>query len=179
MTRPVIIFDYDSQWPVIYEEEKQRILTVGGDKVLCVEHIGSTSVVGLGAKPIIDMMVGVDGLVSSNDLLPMLRIIGYDDVTPEPDDPEWFYCLSKVYRGEKVRLQNFHIHLIMFGSKTWERHILFRDFLRTHPGAARKYDRLKREMAARYSSDREAYTNSKTQFITSIVIQACKDQGRG
>ncbi|MCJ7770744.1 GrpB family protein [Candidatus Bathyarchaeota archaeon] len=57
MAHPVIIVDYDSQWPAIYEEEKQRILTVGGDKVLGIEHIGSTSVLGLGAKPIIDITV--------------------------------------------------------------------------------------------------------------------------
>jgi GrpB-like predicted nucleotidyltransferase (UPF0157 family) len=57
MAHPVIIVDYDSQWPAIYEEEKQRILTVGGAKVLGIEHIGSTSVLGLGAKPIIDITV--------------------------------------------------------------------------------------------------------------------------
>jgi len=175
MPRPVIVVDYDPKWQAIYEEEKECILVLVGDKILGIEHIGSTSVVGLGAKPIIDIMAGVENLVCANELLPLLQSIGYNDVTPEPGDPEWYYCLGKEYIGDKARLQNFHLHLMKFGSETWERHILFRDFLRTHSDVAQKYDELKREMAAKYRFDREGYTNSKTEFIDSVVNQAHKD----
>lgn len=172
MSRPVIIVGYDPQWPTIYEEEKRRILDVVGNKVLCIEHIGSTAVTGLGAKPIIDIMAGVNDLADADELLPLLREIGYEDVTPEPGNPEWYYCLGKVYRGEKARLQNFHLHLMKFGSETWERHMLFRDFLRIHPEVAQKYDSLKRKMAAKHGFDREGYTKAKTEFIDSVVAQA-------
>ena len=164
--------DYDSRWSTIYDGEKLRILSSLGSKVLAIEHIGSTAVAGLSAKPTIDIMVGVTSLTDADALLPLFREIGYEDVTPETGDPEWYYCLGKVYRGEKVSLNNFHLHLMKFKSSTWERHMLFRDFLRTHPEVAQKYDKFKREMAAKYGSDREGYTNSKTTFIASVVDQA-------
>lgn len=124
-------------------------------------------------------MAGVDNLVRANELLPLLRVIGYDDVTPEPGDQEWYYCLSKAYGGDKARVQNFHLHLMKFRSVTWERHIIFRDFLRTHSNVAQKYEQLKRKMAAKYGSDREGYTNSKTEFIKFVVNQARLDQRKG
>jgi GrpB-like predicted nucleotidyltransferase (UPF0157 family) len=121
-------------------------------------------------------MAGVNGLTDANELLPLLLEIGYDDVTPEPGDSEWYYCLGKVYRGENERLENFHLHLIKFRSETWDRHALFRDFLRTHHEVAEKYDRLKREMAMKYGSDREGYTNAKTEFIVSVVANARREK---
>lgn len=168
--------DYDPRWPAIYEEEKRCILNVIGHKVLGIEHIGSTAVIGLGAKPIIDIMAGVNGLTDANELIPLLREIGYEDVTPEPRHPEWYYCLGKVYREENAGLENFHLHLMKFRSETWERHMLFRDFLRTHPKVAQKYDRLKRKMATKYGSDREGYTNAKTKFIASMVAHARREK---
>ena len=172
MPRPVVIVDYDPQWLALYEEERRRILKVVGHKILAIEHIGSTAVPGLGAKPIVDIMVGVRSSADADEYLPLLLDIGYDDVTPQLGNPEWYYCLGKVYRGEKVRLENFHLHLVKFGSEHWERHVLFRDFLQTHPEVAQRYDRLKRELAAKYGSDREGYTNAKTEFIESVVAQA-------
>jgi len=91
------VVDYHPQWPAIYEEKKERILIRADDKVLGIVHIGSTSVAGLGAKSIIDMMAGVENPVSASELLPLLQLIGYNDVTPEPGDQEWYYCLGKVY----------------------------------------------------------------------------------
>ncbi len=120
MSRPVVIVDYDPRWPVIYEEEKLLILSVDGYRILGVEHIGSTAVVGLGAKPIVDIMVGISGLSEADDLLLLLREIGYKDVTRQLDDSEWYYCLGKIIHGEEVWLQNFHLHLIKFRSETWD-----------------------------------------------------------
>lgn len=172
----MIIVDYDPRWPAIFEEEKRRVLNVVGLKVLGIEHVGSTAVMGLGSKPIIDMMAGVHSLTDADQLLPLLREIGYEDVTPESGDPEWYYCLGKIYRGEKVRLENFHLHLMKFGSETWYRHLVFRDFLRSHSDVMQTYDRLKRELAANYGSDREGYTNAKTAFIASVVAHAREEE---
>jgi GrpB-like predicted nucleotidyltransferase (UPF0157 family) len=129
-------------------------------------------VAGLGAKPIIDIIIGVNGLADVDEFLPLLREICCEDVTPEPGQQEWYYRLGRIYWGDKMRLQNFHLHLVKFGSETWKRHIVFRDFLRIHPEVAQKYDSLKREMAARCGFNREGYTNAKTEFIASVVAQA-------
>ena len=172
MSYSVVIGGYDFRWPLVYQEEKLCILDVAGNRILGVEHIGSTAVVGLGAKPIVDIMAGVSGSSVADELLPLLREIGYADVIRQLGHSEWYYCLRKVIQGEETWLQNFHLHLMKFGSATWERHILFRDFLRSHPKAARKYDKLKRMLAAKYGADRESYTNAKTEFIASVVNQA-------
>jgi len=167
-----VIVDYDIRWPDIYEEEKQRIIDVAGYRILGIEHIGSTAVVGLDAKPIIDLMVGVKGASDADEFLPLLRQIGYQQVIRQRGDSEWYYCLGKVIVAEEEQPRNFHLHLMKFGSETWKRHILFRDFLRNHPEVAKKYDKLKRTLAAKYGFDRESYTNAKTEFITSVVTQA-------
>ena len=172
MSCPVVIVDYNPRWSLIYEEEKLRILGVAGSRILDVAHIGSTAVVGLGGKPIVDIMAGVNGSSNADELLSLLREIGYKDVIRQLGHSEWYYCLRKVVYGEEAWLQNFHLHLMKFRSEIWKRHVLFRDFLRNHPEAVQKYDKLKRMLAAKYGVDRESYTNAKTGFIASVVNQA-------
>jgi GrpB-like predicted nucleotidyltransferase (UPF0157 family) len=168
---PVVIVNYDPRWLLVYKEEKRRILGVAGNRILGVEHIGSTSVVGLGAKPIIDIMVGVNDQSDAEALLPLLREIGYKNVTRQSSDSDWYYCLSKGINGQEMWLQNFHLHLMKFRSKTWKRHIIFRDVLRKHPKVAQKYYELKKTLAAKYGGARESYTNAKTEFIASLATQ--------
>jgi len=172
MSQSIVIVDYYFRWPLIYKEEKQRILTVVGHKVIGIEHIDSTAVVNLGAKPIIDIMAGVSSSHVADELLPLLREIGYTDVIQQSGHPEWYHCLKKVIHGKETWLQNFHPHLVKFRSKTWERHLLFRDFLRKHPETVQKYYEIKRMLSTKYGVDRESYTNAKTEFIASVVNQA-------
>jgi hypothetical protein len=94
MSHPVVIVDYDPRWPVLFEEERCRVLGAIGYKVLALEHIGSTAVPGLGAKPIIDMMAGVRSSKDADECVRLLQPLGYDDVTPQPGNPEWFYCVG-------------------------------------------------------------------------------------
>ena len=172
MSQSIAIVEYDFRWPLIYEEEKRLILAIAGHKILCLEHIGSTAVVGLGAKPIVDIMGGVNDFSTADEVLSLLRDIRYTDVIRQPGDSEWYYCLSKVIHGQEAWLQKLHLHLMKFRSETWERHLLFRDFLRNHPETVQKYYELKRMLAAKYGEDRESYTNAKTDFIASVVNQA-------
>jgi len=81
VTHPVNIVEYDPDWPNIFEEEKKNILQTIGEKVLSINHIGSTAVPGLGGKNIVDMVVGLDGAESADEVLPALEQIGYDDMT--------------------------------------------------------------------------------------------------
>lgn len=171
MSLPVIIVEYNPKWPILYEEEKTRILGVIGHKVLVIEHIGSTSVPGLGAKPIIDIMICIRCHTDAHDCIPLLRDIGYTDVTTEEENPDWFYCLGKEAYG-----MGYHLHLMRYMSDFSKKHILFRDFLRTHPDVAQQYYELKKELAIKYRLDRVAYTESKTTFIESVISKNKKVQ---
>jgi len=166
-----VVVPYDPRWPRLYREEKRRILEAVGQKVMVVEHIGSTAVPGLGAKPIVDIMAGVLQSADAGDCLPPLQPLGYDDVTPQPGNPEWYCCLGK-YTHAPEKATPYHLHLVRFMSDHWERHLLFRDFLRTHAEVAQQYYELKKKLAAEHGSDREGYTEAKTSFIESVVLQA-------
>ena len=167
MPRPVTIVDYDPQWPILYKEERRSVLEVAGEKVLEIEHIGSTAVPDLCSKPIVDIMAGVGGEADADECVRLLAAIGYDDVTSEPETQDWYYCLGKGFHSV-----GYHLHLVRHGSEFWERHILFRDYLRAHPETAREYDVLKRGLAMEYGSDRLGYTEAKTSFIDSVVSRA-------
>lgn len=167
MSRPAVIVDYDPQWPVLYEEEKTRILRAIGLQTRVVEHIGSTAVPGLCAKPIIDLMAGVHRLTDANKCLQPLRKIDYRDVTPQPDNPEWYYCL-----GKGPHSIGYHLHLVKFLSEHWRKHLFFRDFLRTHRNVAGEYCRLKKDLWTKYGTDRPGYTAAKTSFIESVLLRA-------
>ncbi len=169
MSRPIMIVEYDPKWPTIFEEERKHILEVAGQIIIQVEHIGSTAVPGLGSKPIVGMMAGVNSPINADECLPLLRLIGYNDVTPEPDNTDWYYCLGK---HDSENTTYIHLHLIRFMSYDWERHLLFRDFLRVHLDVARQYFELKKSLAVKYGVDRVGYTNAKTSFIESVVAAA-------
>jgi GrpB-like predicted nucleotidyltransferase (UPF0157 family)/protein associated with RNAse G/E len=167
---PVVIADYDPLWPAIYAEERDRILGATGDRLLAIEHVGSTAVPGLAAKPIIDIMVGISRLSDSSKCIMPLRSIGYEYVPEyEKEIPERRYF----HRGPRgVPNKHFHLHMVEHTSDFWKRHLLFRDYLRAHPDVAQNYCQLKRELAKRYTSNRDAYTEAKTSFIESVVAQA-------
>jgi len=167
--RPITIVPYNPSWPVFYEREKRRILQVIGECVVDIDHIGSTAVPGLSAKPIIDIMAGLRGPSDAEACLPILGESGYDDVTPEPEEDDWFYCLGRGVHGIGV-----HLHLVKAGSQFQERHILFRDCLRTSQEDARRYQVLKERLAFEYGDMREEYTIAKTEFIESIIEKAKK-----
>ncbi|MEM2940254.1 MAG: GrpB family protein [Thermoproteota archaeon] len=169
MPGPIVIVDYNSQWPLLYEEEKKNILAVIGHKALAIEHIGSTAVPGLGAKPIIDIMVCVNNAPDAEECVPLLRRIGYNDVTPEEGNPDWYYCL-----GKGIHSVGYHLHLMRYGSNFAKKHLIFRDYLRAHPDVAQQYYEIKKIMAAKHRFNRVAYTESKTSFIESVVTKACR-----
>ena len=157
------IVEYDQKWPALYEEQKAIVVAATGIVAKRVEHIGSTAVPGLGAKPIIDLMVGVSGVEDAQRQIEALEGVGY----------EW--------RGEtvpgtlylrKAEPRRFNLHLTQWEGEFWLDHLLFRDFLRTHPEMARQYECLKRELMSQLASDPPAYNAAKTSFIEFIVQQA-------
>jgi GrpB-like predicted nucleotidyltransferase (UPF0157 family) len=167
MSEPVIIVDYDPAWLERYEAERARILSAIAPWVAAIEHIGSTSVPGLGAKPIIDIMVAVRSLDDAMQCVEPLGVLGYQ-YHPEFEDtlPE------RRYFNRGPRDDRYHLHMVELTSGFWERHLLFRDYLRAHPEAAQEYERLKRDLAARHRDDRGAYTDAKAAFVRSIEEKA-------
>ncbi len=163
------IVEYDPRWPELYFQEEARLQKVLKEiPQFHIEHFGSTSVPGLGAKPIIDIMIAVE----SRDFWPILiepiKTLGYNHWEDNPKKDEMFFVKGMPPFGEK---RTHHIHVLDFQGFRWKRERLFRDYLRVHIDEARKYEVLKRKLSVKFSTDREAYTEAKTEFINSIHSQ--------
>ncbi len=137
MRRPIAIVEYDTRWPILYEMEKERILGAIGDVTVAIEHIGSTAVPELGAKPIVDIMVGVLDLAVAPQCIEPLQDLGYEHMFSQPD---WSHFSKPEY----------HVHMHVEGSDAWEENLLLRDYLRAHPDVAHQYQQVKRELAAKH-----------------------------
>jgi putative glutamine amidotransferase len=165
-TRPYAISAYDPAWPTRYDEESSRIRTALGDQVTRLEHVGSTSVPGLGAKPVVDIQVSVRSMVPRSAYADPLVALGYRwIVDPWTDEHEFFSRDEDAGRA-------FHIHVCGQGSEWEQRHIRFRDWLREHPEDAAAYERLKRDLAERHPRDIYTYTDEKSVFIREIEDRA-------
>jgi len=165
MSAPIELSEYNPQWPAIFAAEKAFLEHVAGGW-LCggIEHVGSTSVPGLIAKPVIDIMFGVKSLEESKAAIPVLEKQGYSYAPYKTDVMHWFCKPSEHFRTH-------HLHLIPFESPLWIERIRFRDLLRAHKNLAIEYALLKRQLAARYHNDREAYTDAKWPFIFNALTQ--------
>lgn len=159
MTNPVIVVPYDPEWPRRFEEERIVLAAVFAGSEPVIEHVGSTAVPGLGAKPVVDIMVGLQALVDAVDRIPALEAAGYEYV----DEYETQLPERRYFRKPRRRPRAFHVHCVVTGSEFWTRHLAFRDYLRAHPDAAAAYYELKRDLAARLSKDE--YTPAKSLFI--------------
>lgn len=151
----------------MFEREKQILESVLGDFGR-VEHIGSTSVVGLAAKPIIDIVVGLRDFSLADELVPSVQKLDYKYV-PEYENvmPDRRY-FKRVAAGTSTH----HVHMVEIGGASWERYLLFRDFLRANSDAADEYAELKRNLAAVEWRDKNDYTVAKTIFIKNIEDKA-------
>lgn len=160
---------YAPTWAITYQQERELITTALKQEVADIQHIGSTAVPGLSAKPIVDILIAVNQLAAAEKYSIHLQTIGY----------EYIYYAENIDRlfFRKGTPRTHHVHIVEYGSWTYWRHILFRDYLFAHPETAQQYEQLKREMAIKFKTDRNAYTDSKTEFIRSIVAQALAEQG--
>jgi GrpB-like predicted nucleotidyltransferase (UPF0157 family) len=163
---PVEIVDYDPAWPARFEEERevlQRLLSpwLAGP----IEHIGSTAVPGLAAKPVIDIMAGVETLDGSRDAIAAAATLGYCYFPYQASIRHWMCKPSDAFRTH-------HLHLVPVSSPQWIRPIAFRNSLRAHRDVAQEYEQLKRVLALQFKFDREAYTEAKASFIAIITEKA-------
>ena len=170
MPKPVVIVEYDPAWPRLFEEERGNIERADKERLMRIEHVGSTVVPGLGAKPTIDIMAGLENLDAVARLVGPLRGIGYQ-YHGEQDVPGWHYF------DKGIRPKRFHVHMVPVNGEFWESHLIFRDHLRLHPEVAAEYHALKLRLAREYGSDRMGYNAAKTEFIKSAVQRARSEPG--
>jgi GrpB-like predicted nucleotidyltransferase (UPF0157 family) len=177
----IAIVDYDPRWPMLFEEERVRIAEALGDLAADIQHVGSTSVPGLAAKPIVDIGIALGSLVDAVKCITPLFQLGYE-------------CLGEYGIAERIYFrkrtdnpvvgQSFggisrshQIHMYEVSHSEWEAHILFRDYLRTHPDTAGAYETLKRRLASQFDNVDE-YAIAKTDFVREVLIVCGFDVSR-
>lgn len=168
MTKRVVVVPYDLRWPRLYEEERRRLESVFAGANASIEHVGSTSVPGLAAKPIIDILVGVPSLDSAEQRIGALEDVGYHYVPEyELDLPERRY-----FRRPREHPRTHHLHCVVEGGAFWNRHLAFRDRLRGDARTARAYAALKQDLAETFRTDGPGYTEAKSPFIERVLDDA-------
>ena len=159
----VELVDYDVDWPRRFVAERSFLAEVLAPwSAGPIEHVGSTAIPGMAAKPVIDMMAAVESLDASRPALAALERVGYCYAPYRSDVMHW---LCKPNPAVRTR----HLHLVPFGSVLWHDRILFRDRLGADAALAAEYLALKRELAVRHAMDREAYTDGKGPFIERVL----------
>ena len=157
---PVAVVDYDPCWAESFQRERDRLSEVLGTLAMAIEHVGSTAVPGLAAKPVLDIMVAVERTPLPESTLIALGTLGYQ------------------YRGDsgipgkqyfRTNPRTRHLHVVGFGSEDWVRTLAFRDYLRVHPEVVQEYETLKRELARIHRSNRTRYLEVKASFIQGVL----------
>jgi GrpB-like predicted nucleotidyltransferase (UPF0157 family) len=159
----IFVTEYDPRWPGLFEQERALLAPVLAPWLAGpIEHIGSTAVPGLAAKPVIDIMAAIQTLEGSRDAIDALQSLGYLYAPYHPEAEHWF---CKPHPNHRTH----HLHLVPIQSPVWTACIAFRNRLRASPSIAAEYLALKRKLAASFPNDREAYTSGKTEFVTRIL----------
>ena len=161
---PITLAEYDQQWPWLFEREAERIRTALGDKVLRLEHTGSTSVPGLAAKPIIDITLIVRDSADEPSYVPPLEAAGY---ALRIREPHWLE--HRLLKGPDT---DVNLHVFSEGSVELDRMVGFRDWLRAHPEDRDLYERTKRELATRTWRHVQHYADAKTAVVEEIIARA-------
>lgn len=162
----VVIVPYDASWPSKFEKEKDLLQKALGSWVTGgIHHIGSTAIEGLSAKPIIDILVGVESLEASRPCIEILKQYNYQYFPYKAESEHWFCKPSPEHRTH-------HLHIIATSHPDFKARLAFRDYLRSHVEERNAYEHLKLELAKQYRNDREAYTQAKALFVSEIVKRA-------
>ncbi|WP_026119015.1 GrpB family protein [Nocardiopsis ganjiahuensis] len=160
----VLISEPDPKWPYLFRQEDARIRGALGDRVLALEHVGSTAVPGLAAKPCVDLLLVVADSADEPAYLPALEAAGYTLVISEPD---WFE--HRVLKGPNI---NLNLHVFTEGCSEIDRMRLFRDYLTANTEARERYTAVKRELSERTWERIQDYADAKTGIVTALLAEA-------
>jgi GrpB-like predicted nucleotidyltransferase (UPF0157 family) len=162
---PITVVDYDPHWPALFEALRAEVAKALGDLALAIEHVGSTAVPGLAAKPIIDIDVLLRSASDLSACIERLATLGYEH-RGDLGIPE-----REAFAAPPDR-PTHHLYVCPPESREFRRHVALRNYLRTHPSDASSYAELKRSLASRYRDERSAYADGKREFIESLLRTA-------
>lgn len=161
---PFELAAYDPHWPEMFAAEQDQLAAALGDHALEIEHIGSTAIPGLRAKPVIDILVAVDEFDAITFYRDRLEPLGYHHHAHADEHDRIFF-----WKGVP---RTHHLHIVEYATWEHQRHLIFRDYLRAHPAIARLYATVKGELHAAHTDDRPAYTRGKADFIRAVTTRA-------
>jgi GrpB-like predicted nucleotidyltransferase (UPF0157 family) len=165
MSEPVIIVDYDPNWAHVFSELRDMLATSLGNLPLAIEHVGSTSIPGAAAKPIIDIDVVIRSRSELNQTIQALETIGYRHVGD-------LGIPGREAFEAPPNLPEHHLYVVIYGNSEYTRHLRFRNYLRKHPEMTEQYSALKKSLATIFRYDRDAFTQAKTAFIEEVLQRA-------
>ncbi len=157
----VRLIEYSPLWAGLYREEEEHIMAAIGHLIIDLQHIGSTSIPGIKAKPILDMMAGVAQLEKALLCKAPLEVIGYDYIAQAD--------IANDYVFGKGVARTHYLHVVEYGGAKWTNHLCFRDRLRNDPELAQAYGKLKEELSRKFSDSRAKYHDAKSKFISAVV----------
>jgi GrpB-like predicted nucleotidyltransferase (UPF0157 family) len=160
----VRLLPHDEHWHQSYAEEKALLQNAIGEFILDIQHIGSTSLCGIAAKPILDIAIAIKDKSAGEKCIKPLEDLGYE-YRGENGIVGRFYFV----RGEP---RTHHLHMLLGDGEPWKNHLLFRDYLRGNLDVAKEYDELKRNLAREYPNNRDAYLDGKNEFVEKILKSA-------
>ena len=156
---------HNPEWARLYERERARLSAALGTHVLDLQHVGSTAIPGIVAKPILDIAAAVRSFEAAFVCIEPIVALGYAYYGENGIPRRHYFVRRDPVSGQAI----IHLHMNELGGPDWENQILFRDYLIAHPEAAAQYSALKRDLAAQYPHDREAYTEAKAPFIEHVL----------
>ncbi|MGZ9031570.1 MAG: GrpB family protein [Burkholderiaceae bacterium] len=167
MPDPIVVVAYNPIWPVRFRIEAQLLRLALLALKPAIEHIGSTSVPGLAAKPVIDMLVGVSSLEAFEAFADRVSNYGYEYI------PEYEQALPdrRFFKRVVGGVRTHHLHVVEVNGLCWKRYVKFRNHLRADASLAARYAEVKRRLAGRFPNDRDAYTNGKTGFVEGVLAK--------
>jgi GrpB-like predicted nucleotidyltransferase (UPF0157 family) len=162
---PILVVPYDARWPEEFREIGRKVRAALGPIAARIDHVGSTAVPGLDAKPVIDVQISVPDLRNETSFRLPMESLGF---VYHPDNPD----RSKRYFREPPGMRRTHVHVRRVGSFDEQLNLLLRGYLRTHEDACREYAQAKLELAARFRDDRDGYVRAKEPTIWSLLQRA-------
>lgn len=162
------ITPYNEAWAEAFQNEAKAIMAALPESGIQVEHIGSTSVEGLAAKPIIDIMIGISDFSTADEYIPLVTSLGYEYISKYENQMPF----RRFFIKRNLDSKSHHIHMVEIATPFWERHLRFRDYLRSHPETRDAYAKLKMGLVEKDWPDENAYAEAKTDFIRSVERKA-------